>query len=579
MLYLQIVKCRYLNAMDFDTSDPYCEIYCNGIFLQTTIKWRNLNPDYYESFEIDVTNPSAELNIVVKDKDYLGSDDFMGQILLKLSEYEDGKEVEQTHLLKGEDVNITEDTDRGEITIRLRWAERKFEDDQAKDAMKLLKAIRLQAWTRRISALMKSKKMRRQRIELLQMVRMKAIIITNTCRIRLARKELKRRMRLHKSAIKIQKRIRIWIAKKVFARKLLRRDAAIVIQTLMRICLAKAIVARMREKENADLAATVTIIQKNARRMIVRCAVARRKTEKIAKIQRLRELAAEEGEVYVEEVPPPISSWLATYGVDPEYRLKRNRRITERLFQRILRTKFVRMKTKLGLVYVESYPPKKSEEEMLNELQEGVKESLTIRKDFVAVYFPTFMPTSLHRKQVIERCNKIAHIAYLHIPTSVAMRATVDYNVSTIQCLQRQRLARRARDKMIRVHKAIALFQRIFRMRYEIFHKSSIRISSLFRAIKAKNITAILRRERNAAWKIQSGFRCHIARSIRFDLYCVSELSVLKYSPSFLEFHGPEKALEHREDTFWIAETTERAEIRVEFAKIETITEIWIMTR
>lgn len=91
MLYLQIVKCRYLNAMDFDTSDPYCEIYCNGIFLQTTIKWRNLNPDYYESFEIDVTNPSAELNIVVKDKDYLGSDDFMGQILLKLSEYEDGK--------------------------------------------------------------------------------------------------------------------------------------------------------------------------------------------------------------------------------------------------------------------------------------------------------------------------------------------------------------------------------------------------------------------------------------------------------------------------------------------------------
>jgi hypothetical protein len=91
-----------------------------------------------------------------------------------------------------------------------------------------------------------------------------------------------------------------------------------------------------------------------------------------------------------------------------------------------------------------------------------------------------------------------------------------------------------------------------------------------------------------------------------------------------VDLHGPEKALEHRDDTFWIAESNEKvhthilihasthtliysfthiliysythtlthiythmythtrnekAELRVEFAQTETITEIWIMTR
>jgi hypothetical protein len=87
VLYLTIVRCRYLNVMDISTSDPYCEINCNGISLQTSIKWRNLNPEYHESFEIDVTNPSALLNIVVKDKDYFGADDFMGQVTLLLVLY------------------------------------------------------------------------------------------------------------------------------------------------------------------------------------------------------------------------------------------------------------------------------------------------------------------------------------------------------------------------------------------------------------------------------------------------------------------------------------------------------------
>lgn len=198
VLYLTIIRCRYLNAMDLTSSDPYCEINCNGLTLQSSVKWVNLNPEFHESFEIDVTNPSAVLNIVVKDKDYFGSDDFMGQIVLELSEFADGKEVEKVYQLLGEDIKEKDDADRGEIHIRLRWAERKFEDDQALDKLRLHKLIRMQAWARRIAGLMVLHRLRAERNALMAMVRAKAVKITNTCRIRLARKEFKRRNRFLK---------------------------------------------------------------------------------------------------------------------------------------------------------------------------------------------------------------------------------------------------------------------------------------------------------------------------------------------------------------------------------------------
>ncbi len=195
VLYLTIIRCRYLNAMDLTSSDPYCEIICNGLSLQSSIKWVNLNPEFHESFEIDVTNPSAVLKIIVKDKDYFGSDDFMGQVHIELSEFEDGKEVEKVYQLLGEDIKQQDDNDRGEIHLRLRWAERKFEDDQARDKRKLEKLVRLQAWARRIAGLMVLHKLRAERHALMTMIRAKALKITNTCRIRLAKKEFKKRSR------------------------------------------------------------------------------------------------------------------------------------------------------------------------------------------------------------------------------------------------------------------------------------------------------------------------------------------------------------------------------------------------
>jgi hypothetical protein len=197
VLYLTIVRCKYLNAVEFNSSDPFADIFCNGHNLQTSVKWKNLNPEYHESFEIDVTNPQAELIIKMKSHDVLFNL-FLGQVVLKLADFSDGKEHHLIQLLRGDNAKILEDFDRGEIEIRLKWSERIFEDDQIRMETKRMMLLKLQSWSRRISALVKLKNLRKEREANLIFLKKCAIKITNTCRCRLARKEYKRRSRKFK---------------------------------------------------------------------------------------------------------------------------------------------------------------------------------------------------------------------------------------------------------------------------------------------------------------------------------------------------------------------------------------------
>ena len=64
-----------------------------------------------------------------------------------------------------------------------------------------------------------------------------------------------------------------------------------------------------------------------------------------------------------------MKEWLQTYGVDPEYGLKRNRRMTEKYFWKILKTPYIRVISKYGVMYQDEYPARKSDEDMLAEKQ------------------------------------------------------------------------------------------------------------------------------------------------------------------------------------------------------------------
>jgi hypothetical protein len=453
---------------------------------------------------------------------------------------------------------------------------------------------------------------------------------------------------LFRAALKIQKRVRIWIAKRVFRRKKLHFKMARKIQTVARIYLARRLIAKMKADIQASLNASITLIQKNIRRYLILkwYGIKRQEIEKfrkhyvvtqqleflqnntnipghsqlmmdavnaqqifneeesrqkqneeadeIAGVNKFRFTVLGFGNIendefnqrFITSMDEKVSDYIDTYGKDEEYGLKRNRRITERLFKKILRMRFARiLSPKFGVVYVDSYPPKKSEEELMEEIQASetgndaaTSESLTVRDDFVAVYFPMFVPKVVRRAKAVELFHKFPHVAYLHIPTTIALRESVNYNILTIQCWVRQRKAKAEFVKMLKVHRAIALFQRIFRRRYERFHRASIIVSSLFRMIAAKGRVRFLRKERNSAIRLQCAYRCYHSRSLAFDLRSVRELSILKSTPESEDFYGPERILEHRSDTFWMAKTIEKCEVRIEFLKLENVIEIWIQT-
>jgi hypothetical protein len=667
ILQLTIIACRHLNATDVSFSDPFCEIHCNGKNLQTSVKWSNLNPIWNESFEIDVTNPAAVLNIIVKDKDYIGNDDFLGQILLSLHAFEDGQPHREVYQLKGEDVGLDETFDRGEIELLIRWTDRTFDDEIQSIHARREAAIRIQAWVRKIAALELTKRSRVELEERGHYLRKIATQITNTCRIRLATKEYKRRLRKWKAAIKIQKRIRIRIARNRTRVLRQRRAVAIKIQAIARMYNARQLLKRLRAERKRMLYHAAQVIQTMVRKRLARVVVEKlkivRREERITEMIKVRQKAKEEaaaalalaamtennssskkspskknaikkgsgktgttpregggagllttpselspgppitspqfsaransyeddssvGGTSVDsgdytlsarklsfDLPPPdpVSSWIHTYGIDPDYYLRRNRRITMRIFQAMLNVKYTRLLTiKYGTVFVNHYPPVLSMEEDINKI------FLRTREDFVNVIFPSCVPRYLNREEIIEMYGTVPREGFLHLE-SINKRASADMLVTMVQCMVRQYLARKQKLYLLRISEAIAKFQRIFRRRNRKQHQAAYVIQAMFYWARASVRVKHMRLERHSAIQIQCAFRSWRAKMKELDLRTVRGVRVLKYTPSLAD-HGPKCALDCRNYTMWVVDSCVTAEMRVELPIKEAIDAIWIMT-
>ena len=565
VLYLEIVKCRYLNAMDLDTSDPYCDIFCNGKNLQTSVKWKNLNPDYHEQFEIDVTNENATLNIQVKDKDIFGEDDFMGQIIVPIRDLKD-KDIDETFLLKGEDVNFDEGFDRGEIHIRARWTVRAFEDDIALRVLKAKKATIIQAWARRIAAQEERKRLIKENKKLYEMVISKTLVMQSVVRMRLGRLELRKRRKAWRSAIKIQVRIRIMIAKRNLSDLMVLKFAAIKIQRIMRGKLARLYCSDIVARRLAKLTKAHTVCQKWVRRFLAQCMLEKHKKEKLYNPK-----FDEDGDIINEA---PVKEWIDTYGYDedPEYRLRRNRRLVQNAFFRACKTKYCRLLShRFGHLFVEKYPTELSEEEKLS------GEEMVDHEDFVSVFLPACRPQFMKRKDVLKNLKATDFRAVICISTDIDLKASAFYYLVTIQCMVRQRLAWKERLKLLKCNEAFAKLQRIFRMRHLKLHISAFKIQAFFHVILAKKRSWFKRREVNSIKTIQRGFRCYRAQMAMIRRRCVppTHINILKKS-SEVEFHGPEKLVDFKMHTFYVSESKEEAEIRFEFREIEALSEIWV---
>ena len=77
--------CLFTVAQDLTgLSDPFCKLKYEGKVQKTNVVRENLNPEWNESFDFEYV-PGASMKIEVFDWDFLGSNDFMGTVVINMS--------------------------------------------------------------------------------------------------------------------------------------------------------------------------------------------------------------------------------------------------------------------------------------------------------------------------------------------------------------------------------------------------------------------------------------------------------------------------------------------------------------
>jgi hypothetical protein len=574
VLYVTVVQCKNLVVGDlFGTSDPYCEISCNNVVIRSSTKYRTLNPVYNETFEIDVTNPGAFLHIVIKDYDVFGSHDFLGQVRLPLSDYTDGLEHRITVPLKSEDLYSDKVFDNGEIELKIYWTERKYDDDLINQDEELASTIRLQCWIRRILAKCLLRRLQIERKKFLRLIQKRAIQITNTCRIRLARKELKYRQRRVKAAIKIQKRIRIFLAKRSFARMKYEYKQNIILQKYVRGYLARMKLRGLKASNVRKRNAMAITIQRVARGFLARQQGSFKRHRPISSINANRQRKS-------------VFDWLKILGYDDNLGNRRTNRIMERAFEKMLTMKYMRFVSSYGILYLNQYPIDNKQQladssywdddedsSMVTDLNTS---ALVPDKDFASMFLPSFRTIGYQKQKAVELILITPYTITCHMSSCIKKRQSVDYTVTIIQCAFRMYSARKIQRRLKVSLISLIRFQRIFRKKHKRLFKAAYTIQSLYRLVHAKLTVRRMKREYLSALCIQCAYRCHLAYVASMNKRSVDRIVILKCS-SYVPNYEPQKCLEHREQTFWMTDSPDYGELRVEFETKECISAIWIM--
>ncbi|XP_047319573.1 synaptotagmin-2-like [Impatiens glandulifera] len=139
ILHVKVLKAMKLRKKDLlGGSDPYCKLKLTESKLpskKTTVKHRNLNPEWNEEFNMVVKNPNTQaLEILVYDWEQVGKHDKMGMNVVPLRELKpEEKTVLTLDLLKNMNTEDAQnDKSRGQLEVELTYKAFK-EEDMAKD--------------------------------------------------------------------------------------------------------------------------------------------------------------------------------------------------------------------------------------------------------------------------------------------------------------------------------------------------------------------------------------------------------------------------------------------------------------
>ncbi|KAJ0243943.1 Synaptotagmin-3 [Hirschfeldia incana] len=138
LLHVNIIRARNLLKKDLlGTSDPYVKLSLTGEKLpakKTTIKKRNLNPEWNEHFKLIVKDPTSQvLQLEVFDWDKVGGHDRLGMQMIPLKKINPGeKKLFNLDLIKNSNIvmDVPEKKQRGKLELDLRYVP--FRDESMK---------------------------------------------------------------------------------------------------------------------------------------------------------------------------------------------------------------------------------------------------------------------------------------------------------------------------------------------------------------------------------------------------------------------------------------------------------------
>ena len=112
---------------DTGFSDPYCDLFvlcpnrkeCKHMWRSAT-KMQTLDPNWNESQRVPMLNTEALLHLVCFDWDKVGTDDFLGECLVDLSQYSDGETHQLTLMLDQYSSDSTSEEVKGYIVVEVR---------------------------------------------------------------------------------------------------------------------------------------------------------------------------------------------------------------------------------------------------------------------------------------------------------------------------------------------------------------------------------------------------------------------------------------------------------------------------
>ncbi|CAM9116310.1 unnamed protein product [Ectocarpus sp. 4 AP-2014] len=510
-LYVTVLSGQALagndRSMPFQHCDPFFQLKCNGKTHHTSTKHNTREPRYNETFEFDVSNPESVLSLECWEEDTF-SNNYIGSIIIPLRELSDGKKVRNWFTLGTGKVRKTKVTkkekQRGSVELILQWLPKETEDDVSIRIRLSKAAVVLQCWARTIVA-------RREFSEAAAEFAAKAefaFIVTrriHMCfRRHRAREELRVRRMHYRNACILQKFARRKLAFIEAAWRRLCRDKATIIQCFVRQYLSRQELARLREARRILERDMATRIQANARGKLARMFVAAKRAAALAE-----EGNTGEEQSSSEDPVRSVAEWLPTYGTDPYYASRRIRRITERVYFKILGKAGSTIETRFGTASVLRYPARVC-------LSEGAVDTASALRDAkrtVEVQWDAH--ADLHwpreeREAVFKKATR-CYRGFLDLDSAPADR-TVGRRVIVIQCLARIRIARKRSLWESRSTNAAIVIQRAHRRYFRARSSLARVLQTLTRRRLARRRGDYLAKEKRCIIAVQCAYRSRKAR-------------------------------------------------------------------